>query len=795
MIRITTERGYNKMQTQELTSLNGRWKLVWAHHQEVKQIAGQISTVAELKERLSPGIDVTVPGNFIQDLFAAGRIEDPYFGMNPLQAQKFESCHTWYYTEFDYSGSIDDNLFLRFDGIDTFADIYLNGTFLASTDNMLIAHEFPVPMLKHQGNELIVHIKPTTITAREQIPPAGSMAMSYNADALYTRKAAHMFGWDIFPRILSAGLWRSVSLIHKNPERFREVFAYTMQIDHRSNRAGITVFFDTQVLGDDVREYSIVAKGSCGNSHFFHRHKLWHTFGKFNFAIENVQLWWPKNAGAQNLYDTVFELYHGDTLVDIYSLRLGVRTVKLDRTSITDMNGAGEFCFHINGKKIFMCGTNWVGADALPSNDHERLPKLLALLDDIGCNMVRCWGGSVYDEDAFYDFCDDKGILVWQDFAMGCAVYPQDEQFAQSMSKEVIQVVKRLRNHPCLAMWAGDNECDYAYAYWSGIDRDPNQNVITRQVIPSLLELHDYTRPYLPSSPYLDAVAYREGKAFISEEHLWGPRDYYKSPFYVNSTCHFASEIGYHGCPSPQSIPKFISREAIWPWQNNQEWLVHATSPSLDETSPYLYRIELMAKQIRELFGTIPDTLQEFALASQISQAEAFKSFIELFRCSKWRRTGILWWNLADGWPQFSDAVVDYYFTKKLAYHYIKRAQQPVCLMFKLPENWTLSLMASNDTPERVCVHYKVTDISENGTVLIESECSVEPDSAVAVWNTPYSMSDKKFYLIEWTIGDVHYKNHYLSGNPTFDLAQYIAWASQAQMLDLEGFEAEGGTV
>ena len=348
-------------------------------------------------------------------------------------------------------------------------------------------------------------------------------------------------------------------------------------------------------------------------------------------------------------------------------------------------------------------------------------------------------------------------------------------------------MIKRLRNHPALALWAGDNECDCAYAYWSGIPRDPNKNVITRRWIPELLEMHDFTRPYLPSSPYMDETAYREGPAYISEDHLWGPRDYYKSAFYTHSIAHFASEIGYHGCPAPGSLKKFLTTEALWPWQGSEEWMLRATSPSLAPDSPYLYRIELMAKQVRELFGAIPENLQDFAIASQASQAEAVKYFIELFRCAKWRRTGLLWWNLVDGWPQFSDAVVDYYGVKKLAYSFIKRSQAAVCLMFGDPANWRLPLYAANDTPGAKKIAYSVMNVSAGNALITQGEAVVPGDSTVCVWQSDFSMRDQGLYLITWT-GDAQGRNHYLIGNPPFDLHAYIAWLKAAQIFEFEGF-------
>jgi beta-mannosidase len=355
---------------------------------------------------------------------------------------------------------------------------------------------------------------------------------------------------------------------------------------------------------------------------------------------------------------------------------------------------------------------------------------------------------------------------------MACAIYPQSREFCDRIEKEAVAVVKRLRQHPCLVLWCGDNECDQAYD-WYKTGRNPNENILTRRILPEVVRLHDPHRNYLPSSPYVDDQVYREGAVFMTESHLWGPRDYFKSDYYNNSLCHFASEIGYHGCPSPVSIRKFISPEKLWPCEDNDEWILHASNPEPFPDAPYSYRIKLMANQVKELFGEVPDNLPAFALLSQISQAEAKKYFIELFRAAKWRRTGIIWWNILDGWPQFSDSVVDYYFEKKLAYHYIRNAQQDFCLILAEPRSWQQNLLACNDTREDRMIRYAVKDL-ETGAVLRQDEAFCPRDAATVIGQIPFCNGSKAFYLIEWTGSQGSGKNHYLAGNPPFDATGYV---------------------
>ena len=736
-------------------------------------------TMAALAERGYPQVEATVPGNFELDLWRAGVIEDPFFGTNPIKLQRLECLHLFYARRFD--AAIADAAVLCLEGVDTFAEFWLNGERLASVENMLIAHEIDVRgKLRARDNELVVHIRPAVIEARKFGNEAFATGVRYNMESLHVRKAPASYGWDIMARFVSGGLWRSVSLVQKPQERIESVFCHTAHVDLAHNRADLVLDYDLVSAADSLEGLTIAVTGVCGESRFTACSRVRHTVGNLRFSVSDCHFWWPRNYGAPDCYDVTVSLMRGETVVDRATLRIGIRTVALDRTSTTDAEGHGEFCFRVNGKRVFAMGTNWVPVDAFHSRDVQRLPQILPMLDDLGCNMVRCWGGNVYEDEAFYDYCDAHGIMIWQDFAMGCAVYPQNEHFLAQMAEEAASVIKKYRNHPALCLWAGDNECDQAYA-WNHRG-DPNQNRITREVLPKQLAMHDFTRPYLPSSPYVDAEAYASG-APISEDHLWGPRDYFKGPYYTSSVCHFASETGYHGCPSVESLKKFISQDQLWPWSvdGNErdakpDWLAHATSPELDHNGDYAYRIRLMADQVKTLFGQTFETLEDFAAASQISQAEAKKFFIERFRIGKWRRTGILWWNLIDGWPQISDAVVDYYYDKKLAYDYIKRSQQALCLMFDEPNAaGELALVAVNDTQKDVALCYRVCDAAD-GAVMAEGETVAAANASVPILRLATQADEQRFYHITWTTADgVCGQNHYMTGLKNIDLACYRA--------------------
>lgn len=759
-----------RKQTQSI-DLSGDWSFAYSDGPEDRLF----STGAELESAGYKTHPCTVPGNFELDLHRNGIVDEPFHGMNIAGLARYERSHVWYFRRFSAEEKPGFDAELVFEGLDCFADIYLNGEPVGSTDNMLIEHAICVNGLLHGDNEVLVHIRPAVEEAKRFDYPPSVGALGDFKEALYVRKAPHMYGWDIMPRAVSAGIWRPAKILYRPLERLEQVFLESSHIAADGSSAHLTLHYSTRIDGgcDDV--YEIGIQGACGDSVFSARKRATAIGGRLPLHVPSPKLWWVRGRGEPNLYHVTVVLAKNGAEIDRLEFTHGIRKAELIRTSTTDMLGSGEFCFKLNGERIFALGTNWVPADAYHSRDAERLPRILEMVADIGCNFIRCWGGNVYENDLFYDFCDRRGIMVWQDFAMACAYPPQDEQHQKRIGREARAVVRRLRQHACLALWSGDNEIDVGLAA-SG--RDPNTNVLTREVIPAVLREEDWATPYIPSSPYIDEEAYRSGRDFVPENHPWGPRDYYKGDYYRNVLCHFASEMGYHGCPSPESIRDFISPDKVWPYQSNDEWLLHSTSP-VPGVDLFDYRVELMAKQVRELFGEVPDNLEDFAFASQASQAEAKKFFIEMFRTGKWRRTGIIWWNLMDGWPQFSDAVVDYYFRRKLAYSFIKRSQQPLIVAMREPGHWVQDVVACNDTRRNLDVTYSVKD-ADTAEVVAQGTATAAADSVTVLDRIPWSSSWKRFYLIEWSspLGDG--ANHYLLGGPPFDLDTYRGWLRRA---------------
>jgi len=707
-----------------------------------------------------------IPGNFELDLYENNIIPDPYFGTNIKIVQEYEKNHVWYFRKFDFNKEININYNLILEGIDCFSDIFINGNKVLSTNNMLIPYQINISAHLTSGhNEILIHISPTVLEAKKYQYTFLESTFKSNMQSLHIRKAPHMFGWDILPRIVSAGIFKSIYIVSEEKEGFNEIYLAVNKIEN--NIAYITFFYNLRI-NDKSDNIQLLLEANCENSTFTEKIPVFFNVDKYIFTINNPKLWWPHGRGNQNMYNCHLTLLINNKVIAKKTINLGIKTSFLKRTSLTDDNSKGEFVFIINNEKVFIKGTNWVALDAFHSRDKEKISKTLKYVKDLNCNMVRCWGGNLYEDNLFYNLCDEMGILVWQDFAMACAIYPQTLEFQKEIETEATSVVKRLRQHPCVTLWAGDNECDQAYS-WFGFTENPNKNILTRKVIPNVLRNHDPFRSYLPSSPYIDDVAFETGDKYLTENHLWGPRGYYKDEYYAKAVCHFASEIGYHGCPSVDSIKKFISTDCLWPF-DNEEWLLHSTSPIPQMDDRYDFRVSLMANQVKILFGSIPDTLDDFSFFSQISQAEAKKFFIELFRINKWNKTGLIWWNLIDGWPQFSDAIIDWYHNKKIAYEYIKRSQQDICVFIDEPKNNYHEIILSNDTRFSKNIKVCITDL-DTGKVLFSKKVTAIKDKFISIGKIEYIKAQQHFYYIKWDNG----YNHYLSGNPPFNFDWYKA--------------------
>ncbi|MEI8246935.1 MAG: hypothetical protein WCI51_13975 [Lentisphaerota bacterium] len=755
--------------------LNGQW-----------QLGGQLEHGSAKVENLN----APVPGNIETALFAGGIIADPYIKMNAKELRDYEFFEWEYSRIFKYDG-ITRRVELVFEGLDCYATIYLNGQNIGSCENALITQKFEATNALRKGvNHLTVKIHSANNMFRKyELDAMAFSAYPFNYESLRVRKPAHAWGWDIAPRMALGGIFRPVYLQAIPPVYFKETSLHLARLENNT----ASMMFNYHFVTDEavIKDLAIKVSGVCLDSSFSTQMPAWSTAGVIKFDIRDPALWWPRGYGNANLYGVTVELLKSGKVIAEHKFTTGIRKITLKANEVWTEGEQPDFQFYVNYTPVNIHGCNHVPADALHAGDDKRLPEIIGLAADLNCNMLRLWGGGIYESPVFYDLCDQNGILIWHDFMMGCAVYPQDDEFLKVIEAEATQIVKRLRHHPSIALWAGDNECD-SVPFW-GLIFDPNRNRITREVLPQVILRHDPTRAFLPSSPWYSPAAIAKGAEIderfdptllTPEQHLWGPRDYFKSDFYRNTRASFTSEIGYHGCPGASSIKKFISSDKLWPYNNNDEWDFHASNPFHGDNDWLNYRTGLMADQVKEMFGKIPDNLEDYALASQICQAEAKKFFIELVR-SKPKMTGILWWNLIDCWPQFSDAIVDYYYSKKLAYHYIRRVQQDVVVMVGDANSWHQHVIVANDSNQTVTGHYEVRD-SANNEIFSEKDFIIGINGKIVADRVKVCTTAKRLLLISWQLSDGRTGvNHAVCGNPQFDLEVFRNnWLPEIAKLD-----------
>ena len=705
-------------------------------------------------------LEGTIPGNVEIDLMKAGLLPDLYYADNVPTAEKFEGYDWWYEKEFELASIPEDcQAFLRFNGIDTIAECFLNGEKLGFTDNMFVEHEFDVtPLLKSGKNVYAVHIYSSAKYAENFDGMAYLLAFPECYDNLHVRKASHTYGWDIMPRLMSAGLWRDIELVFKPIVRLQQVALSTMFV--KDDFLGLRIFFDTTVPFSEYKDYKLKVDISLEDSEYHLEYPLRSRSGSVFPYLKNVKLWWPNGYGKQNLYTVVASLVKNGETVDSQTFRYGFRHVKLHRAETAQENG---FYFTVNNEKIFCKGANWIPLDVLHSKDKAKYYECVKNYHDSNCNMMRVWGGGVYEDEAFFDYCDEFGILVWQDIMLSCHSYPMNESFCKKLSDEVKKFVRKVRNHPSLALYCGSNETDWSFFC---IGLDPAKDKLTRQVIPDALFEEDPHRDYVPTSPYftpatvekyggrfsLDLADHEYQRQELPEEHYWWHRDDFRG--FAKQKHNFIAEIGYSGAPAYESMQKFLPAEAIEDLDSTA-WKAHSYSTDGNLTH-----------SVTHYFGEMPDAFEDYIFASQASQAEAYKYLMETTRIRREWCTGILLWNMRDAWPEMTSSLVDYYGAKKLAFYVVKNSNEPLQVLFD-EQDGMVNILLSNDTMDDAEGNYRI--LKADGTVLAEGSAKFGKNGNKLVHALPVD----GIYYSELTVNGKTAYNYFKPLNAPFVLAEY----------------------
>ena len=789
------------VQAANVVSLNGDWNLQgWPTPER-----GSVRTLEDVP---APEVSVPakVPGCYELDLCAARLLPNLFYANNHYAVRKYEG-HQWLYSRTFALGKVpaDEKAVLAFDGLDTLCDIFVNGKKVGEAADMFIPHEFDVTKAVKEGeNEIAVLFRAPIVESQfADIAPIGDANSSAELEGF--RKPAHMIGWDILPRFVSAGIFRDVRLVVRKPERIRDFFCAQTEIDPEKRTASYLLDLRLEGsfrrLGHSAVEVTVSRKGKTV---LRRRTEVVHWAPRIHFGLANADLWWPQGFGEPALYDVKVEWKDLETssVLAEKAFRFGVRKIEF---TLADYEIAtkkpGEMLFTVNGKPCFIRGTSWVPVDALHCRDRDRIIPTLELIREANCNMIRVWGGGLYEPELFWDWCDENGVMVWQDFCFACTQYAQNNSsFHELVKKETAEVVKRLRNHASLAIYCGNNENDAVF--WMGVWRnhgaDPNRDVISRRLLPEIVREFDPTHPYLPSSPFVNKGVF-DGKMRSVEGHYY--RRWWKGALFTDTHEKFYSELGLHGCPSAESVREMFSPDCHEPFTSpkemNRMWKVRYVPYDPDdylscelapgeppvgtcdfndqwvkrgvcvfeerakERSKYSgCRNHRMVLQMHMLFGDIPSDLETFSLESQAAQAEGMKFLVEHCRSRKFaKKTGMTWWNMRDGWPIISDAVVDYYGRKKLAYGYISRAQRNVLVM--VDENG--DVLVVNDLLRPVGGHAVLTD-AESGKTYFDGDFACGANAVAKAGAV--KLSGQGVVKIRYTVDGETFDSHYLYGGP-----------------------------
>ena len=651
-------------------------------------------------------------------------IEDPFFRLNEHNVQWIDKKDWRYRTilKIDKNTFESQNIVLDFKGLDTYANVFLNDSCILRSDNMFRSYVLDVKnYIKLGENKLeIIFDSPIKrgLERREkigyEIPISGNdlaeigQVPGNKRVSVFNRKAGYHFGWDWGPRLVTSGIWKPIILKSWNDFKIDDVY---IQQELQETKAIINT--QVELSFDDKyneKELNLEIKISDDNDFTVYKKtkiKIDSKLNTYNIPLEITQpkLWWPNGMGDPYLYNvevSVSDKYSKD----IKSLKLGLRTIELVREP--DSIGT-SFYFKVNGHPVFMKGVNYIPQDVFltrpTQNDYE---YILSSAAQANMNMIRVWGGGIYEKDEFYDLCDQKGLLVWQDFMFACAMYPGNDSFLENVKQEAIYNIKRLRNHPSLALWCGNNEVLTAWENWGWREneiKNQSQEIadtifkayenIFHEILPEAVNKYDSKTSYWPSSP--GAGFGKKQKLESGNAHYWWVW-WGKKPFssYNDSIPRFMAEFGFQSFPELSSVMKYT---------NDSDYDIYSDVMKSHQRSSI--GNETIEEYLLRDYNK-PKDFENYLYISQLLQAEGIKTGIEAHRRNRHRCMGSLYWQLNDCWPVASWSGIDYYGKWKALHYRVKDAFS----------NFLVSHNFNKDTLELFVVSDSLVDI--NATIKVE---------------------------------------------------------------------------
>jgi beta-mannosidase len=663
------------------------------------------------KDRWYPA---SIPGCVHTDLLKNGLIEEPFYRDNEKKLQWIGKTDWEYRTTFNLTAEElkHKNVEFVFEGLDTYADVFLNDEQLISTNNMFRAWRVNAKRLAKLGSNTlrirfrspINEVLPVMAKMAYELPAANDQGEKTSP---HTRKAPYQYGWDWGPRFVTSGIWRPVFLEAWDNARIADLHLLTKEI--RADIANLTA--EVEVVADGTTDATIVLDNLTDQTIAGQRRvslKPGANRVTLNIAIPHPALWWPNGLGAHPLYSFKARLLINGQHVDDLITRIGLRALELRQQR--DESGK-SFTFVINGVPVFAKGGNWIPADSFPSRiSKAKYRQLLESVRDTNMNMLRVWGGGIYESDDFYELCDEMGILVWQDFMFGCSLYPGDEAFLENVRQEATDNVKRLRNHPSIVIWVGNNEIESGWFHWGWKEKFParlwdDYLKIFYGVLPQVCKSLDPSRPYWPSSPSSNLEDDNESQK-MGDLHYWQVW-HAALPFseYEKQFPRFMSEYGFQSFPQLETVTSYTvagDRDI-----NSPVMMAHQRHPRGNQ----LIR-EYMLREYPE-----PKNFESFLYVSQVLQAEGIKIGAEHLRRIRPHNMGSLFWQINDCWPVASWSSIDYTGRWKALQYYARRFYNDI-LLSPHEDNGKLNFYIVSDRLQPTAAQLKVSLLDFEGRTL-----------------------------------------------------------------------------
>lgn len=699
-----------------------------------------------------------VPGDIYSALLSVGKMKDPFFGDNEYEAKALMQEDYEYKTVFcfDEETFADcQEMLLRFEGIDTLADIYLNECYLGRADNMHRIWEFPVKELLEDGeNTLRVVIHSPLKFMAEAFAKYKNRGNDDTIEGfMHLRKAHYMSGWDWGACLPDGGLFRPVMLLGVEAARLDSV--YIRQI-HENGKVSLIAEVDVETfesedeesslekmkgIDTDDLEYEVIVTAPNGAK------TVWEG-SPDEIEIEDPQLWWPNGLGEQPLYEVQVNLKAGEQVLDTWRRKIGLRTLTMRR----EKDEWGEsFAHEVNGHTVFAMGADYIPEDnLLQRTSKERTRELLLQCKRANFNSIRVWGGGYYPEDWFFDLCDEMGLMVWQDFMFACSVYELTPEFEANIRQEFIDNIKRLRHHASLALWCENNEMEMFVKEGNWVTKPTEVRdylLMYERIIPEVLREYDPDTFYWPASPSSGGSFDDPNDPNRGDVHYWEvwhgnkPFSEYRKYFF-----RYASEFGFQSFPSVKTL--------------------ETVTDDPRELNPFSYIMEKhqrnyggngkIAKYMQAAYR-YPENFSDFVYASQLLQADGIRYGVEHYRRNRGRCMGAIYWQLNDCWPVISWSSVDYYGRWKALHYYAKRFFAPVMISCE-EQNWmtaeadmnrqhfefekSIHLNVTNETltDRRILVRYAVRNAKAE--ILQEKEQWVDVPALSSVWLDKVELPD-----------------------------------------------------